>query len=564
MMQRRILAFLSFLLIITTIRAQNYPQNYFRNPLNIPMQLVANFGELRTNHWHMGLDIRTQQKENLPVHAAAEGYIAKVKIEPGGFGRAIYINHPNGYTTLYAHLNDFWPALEQYVKAEQYKLESWQVELEIPENLFPVNKGSFIAYSGNTGGSQGPHVHFEIRDTKTEECLNPLLFGLPIADAVPPTISRLAMYDRNRSIYQQSPQFVPIRKAATLYKLTAASNLIKLGSGKISFAIGATDRLSNSTNPNGIYKARILMDSILQSEFILDRISYDETRYLNAQIDYRYKFNGGVYLQNLTPLPGGKSSIYNTPDNKGILHFTDNEIHKIQIEVRDAKSNLSVLEFLAQYEPKIQTSQAYQSNQFLPENVNVFESEAFEVFTSEFSVYDTVNVVHTVSEVAAANVISPLNIFCSAAIPTHDSVTIRIKPTVEIAEEDKDRVIIKSVAGTKTVVEKAQWQQDWVAAKFRQFGSFQAFIDTEPPTINAPPSDLSRATRIVFSPKDNFKTIKKFRVELDGQWLRFTNDKGLSHIYRFDEKFPKGEHELKVTIEDEAGNVTIKSWNVRR
>ena len=564
MMQRRILAFLSFLLIITTIRAQNYPQNYFRNPLNIPMQLVANFGELRTNHWHMGLDIRTQQKENLPVHAAAEGYIAKVKIEPGGFGRAIYINHPNGYTTLYAHLNDFWPALEQYVKAEQYKLESWQVELEIPENLFPVNKGSFIAYSGNTGGSQGPHVHFEIRDTKTEECLNPLLFGLPIADAVPPTISRLAMYDRNRSIYQQSPQFVPIRKAATLYKLTAASNLIKLGSGKISFAIGATDRLSNSTNPNGIYKARILMDSILQSEFILDRISYDETRYLNAQIDYRYKFNGGVYLQNLTPLPGGKSSIYNTPDNKGILHFTDNEIHKIQIEVRDAKSNLSVLEFLAQYEPKIQTSQAYQSNQFLPENVNVFESEAFEVFTSEFSVYDTVNVVHTVSEVAAANVISPLNIFCSAAIPTHDSVTIRIKPTVEIAEEDKDRVIIKSVAGTKTVVEKAQWQQDWVAAKFRQFGSFQAFIDTEPPTINAPPSDLTRATRIVFSPKDNFKTIKKFRVELDGQWLRFTNDKGLSHIYRFDEKFPKGEHELKVTIEDEAGNVTIKSWNVRR
>ena len=272
MMQRRILAFLSFLLIITTIRAQNYPQNYFRNPLNIPMQLVANFGELRTNHWHMGLDIRTQQKENLPVHAAAEGYIAKVKIEPGGFGRAIYINHPNGYTTLYAHLNDFWPALEQYVKAEQYKLESWQVELEIPENLFPVNKGSFIAYSGNTGGSQGPHVHFEIRDTKTEECLNPLLFGLPIADAVPPTISRLAMYDRNRSIYQQSPQFVPIRKAGTLYKLTAVSNLIKLGSGKISFAIGATDRLSNSTNPNGIYKARILMDSILQSEFILDRL----------------------------------------------------------------------------------------------------------------------------------------------------------------------------------------------------------------------------------------------------------------------------------------------------
>ena len=140
-MQRRFLVLLLSLIFFISGRSQSYPQNYFRNPLNIPMQLVANFGELRTNHWHMGLDIRTQQKQNLPVYAAAEGYIARVKIEPGGFGRAIYINHPNGYTTLYAHLNNFLPALEQYVKAEQYKKESWQVELEIPRQLYllPVN-----------------------------------------------------------------------------------------------------------------------------------------------------------------------------------------------------------------------------------------------------------------------------------------------------------------------------------------------------------------------------------------------------------------------------------------
>ena len=337
-----------------------------------------------------------------------------------------------------------------------------------------------------------------------------------------------------------------------------------MGSDKISFAIGATDRFSNSTNPNGIYSARILVDSILQSAFILDRIGYYETRYLNAQIDYRYKFNGGAYLQHLSPLPGDRSTVYNTPDNDGLLHFTDNEIHNIRIEVRDAKRNLSVLEFSVQYEPGIQTSQVYFSNQFLPENVNVFESEAFEVFTSEYSIYDTVNIAHTVSEVAAVNAISPLNIFCSAAIPIHDSVTIRIKPNVEIAEEDKKKVIIKSVAGNRTVIKKTQWQHDWLAAKFRQFGSFQAFIDNEPPTINTPQADLTRATRIVFSPKDNFKTIKKFRAELDGQWLRFTNDKGLSHIYRFDEKFPRGEHQLTVMIEDEAGNITTKTWSVRR
>ena len=560
MMQRWLLALVFFFFVKSNCGAQNYPQNYFRNPLNIPMELVANFGELRANHWHMGLDIRTQQRENLPVHAAAEGYIARVKIEPGGFGRAIYINHPNGYTTLYAHLNNFLPALEQYVKAEQYKRESWQVELEIPAQLFPVAKGSFIAYSGNTGGSQGPHVHFEIRDTKTEECLNPLLFGMPIIDNVPPTVSRLAMYDRTKSIYQQSPKYLALKKAGGVY----STGLVKVSSNKISFAIGATDRFTNSGNANGIYSARLLLDGVPQSEFVLDRIDYLETRYLNAQIDYRLKFNGGPYLQHLSCLPGDRSDVY-TLTSDGVLRFDDDQTHKVRIEVRDAKLNLSVIEFSVKYEPLAQTA-AYTAppDVLLPEQVNVFESENFEVFTSEFSVYDTVKLTHSTTSAAVPKAVSPSNVFCSAAIPTHDSILVRIKPTTAIAAEDRNRIIIKSVAGTRTVIEKAEWQQDWLAAKFRQFGSFQAFVDDQPPTVNTPPTDLTKATRLVFNANDNFKTIRRFRVEVDGQWLRFTNDKGLAHIYVFDEKFPRGEHELKVIVEDEAGNVTEKVWNVRR
>src|SRR5678815_5635140 len=117
-----------------------YPQNYFRHPLNIPMQLVANFGEIRTNHWHMGLDIRTQQKVNLPVYAAADGFISRISVEPGGFGQAVYIDHPNGYTTLYGHLNAFFPALDFYIKQKQYELQSWKVNLVLPKNLFRVSK----------------------------------------------------------------------------------------------------------------------------------------------------------------------------------------------------------------------------------------------------------------------------------------------------------------------------------------------------------------------------------------------------------------------------------------
>lgn len=166
--------------LITAIitQAQNYPQNYFRNPLNVPMQLAANFGAVRANHFHMGLDLRTNSQENLPVVAAADGYVSRIKVERYGFGNAVYITHPNGYTTVYAHLNKYFDKLDEYVKERQYKDEKWEQDITFQPEQFPVTKGQLIALSGNTGGSAGPHLHFEIRDTKTEECINPLFLDL--------------------------------------------------------------------------------------------------------------------------------------------------------------------------------------------------------------------------------------------------------------------------------------------------------------------------------------------------------------------------------------------------
>src|SRR5580658_21837 len=241
-----------------------YPQHYFRDPLGIPMSLAANFGELRPNHYHMGLDIRTQHRENLPVYAAADGYIARVQIEPFGFGQAIYIRHPNGYTTVYGHLNHFIPALAAYVGQQQYRQQSWAVDLMIPPALFPVKQGDQIAWSGNTGGSQGPHLHFEIRLTAEDVNLNPLLFGLPVEDRVPPKITRLAWYDGDQGIYDQSPHIIP----------ATSGQMLTVPVARIGFAISASDAQSGSSNPNGIYRAVLEEDSRPVLGFQLDHISY--------------------------------------------------------------------------------------------------------------------------------------------------------------------------------------------------------------------------------------------------------------------------------------------------
>jgi hypothetical protein len=558
------LPFLFFSFIFSCYcEAQTYPQNYFRHPLDIPMQLVANFGEIRANHWHMGLDIRTQQKVNLPVFAAADGYVSRIVVEPGGFGQAIYIDHPNGYTTLYAHLNAFFPALADYVKKQQYAKQSWNIDIPIPSNLFPVKKGTFIARSGSTGGSEGPHVHFEIRDTKTGKCLNPLLFNFPIADAVAPTIYRLAMYDRNKSTYEQTPQVITLKKEGSKYKLP--SELLRVGSDKISFAINAVDHFSGTLNPNGIYCAEIMIDDKPVSQFVLNNIGYDETRYINAQVDLPYKSRGGPTLQQISPLPGAMKVAYDVFNGTGIIELKDREPHNIDIEVQDANKNTSTIHFSVQYDPTL--TKPYLPSpvqELVPGQVNVVELDAFELFTTESTLYDSIHVNYEMVSNKETGAVSAMHKFLTAGIPAHDLFTVRIKPDIDITADQRDKLVIKNISGSRTFVSKASWQNGWLSARFRQFGTFQAFIDTTPPAVNAPPTNLSKTSRLVFTPRDNFNTIKSFRAEVDGKWLCFSNDKGKTWIYQFDEKFPRGAHELKLTIQDEAGNVMERTWNVRR
>lgn len=543
---------------------KNYPQGYFTWPVNAVKGLAANFGELRPNHYHMGLDCKTDQKQNLPVLAAADGYIAKIKIEPFGFGRAIYINHPNGLTTLYAHLNDFFPELEQYVKEQQYKQQSWKIFLEhIPPNLFPVKKGMFIAYSGNTGGSQGPHMHFEIRDTKTDKVLNPSLFDIPIPDNVPPVITRLAMYDRCISTYEQSPRFYPLKKINGIY--SAGSAVIHTNTDEVSFAIAAYDTYTGSSNKNGIYEAVIYDNEVPQAGFQIDSISYDETRYLNAHIDYKLRSSGGPFVQHLSKLPGYNNSVYKTFNGDGIISLEDDSVHHIKVVVKDANGNTSLVQFAVQRQPgtvKIKTAKnSFSSTEFVPGFVNVFENSKISFYLPEQALYDSIRFRY--SEVAAANGY-PVFQLHNVTVPVQCYFPVKIKA----ASPFPGKMVMHRFAGSKNDYVKAEPENGWFKASFREFGNFRLMIDTIPPVITPigfkDGMNCSKLNRIAFVITDNTEEIEKFTAVLDGNWLRFTNDKGRTFAYVFDEKCPAGEHELKITATDQAGNITEKLYHFTR
>lgn len=568
---------LVFLSLISTLSfaqvfaVKNYPKGYFVWPVEAKKALAANFGELRPNHYHMGLDCKTDQSENRIVMAAADGYIAKVKIEPYGFGRCIYINHPNGLTTLYAHLNDFYPALEKYITEQQYKLQSWKVFLDLPAGLFTVKKGQFIAYSGNTGGSQGPHVHFEIRDTKTEKVLNPALFGFPIPDNIAPDILRLAVYDRCISTYEQSPKFYPLKKANGVYTVPAA--LMTVNTDKVSFAITAYDRYTGSTNKNGIYQAVLYDNEQPVTGFQLDSISYDETRYLNAHVDYKLRGSGGSWVQHLSRLPGYPQSVYKDFAGDGIINLEDEAVHPIKIEVKDAEGNTSVLKFAIQrggvHRPEnvADTAAAYQQMEFHPGFVNVFENNKISFYLPPNALYDSIRFKYKETVTAGGNTIFQVH---NGNVPVHGMFPIKIKNT---STARPDKMVMYRSWGDKTDYAKAipvsmGNENNWYQAGFRAFGNFQLLTDTVAPTI-VPVGikegmKAAKLKRIAFVVKDNTEELANFNAYLDGKWLRFSNDKGRTFIYKFDENCSPGAHELKISVEDCVGNKAERTYHFTR
>lgn len=584
------------------IPQSGYPQGYFRDPLDLPIHLAGNFGELRPGHFHMGLDIKTNGRIGFPVHAAADGYISRVKIESSGFGNAIYIDHPNGYTTVYVHLDHFTPELAAYVKEQQYKLERWEVLLDIPPGKFPVSKGQLIAYSGNTGGSMAPHLHFEIRDTRTDENRNPALFGLPLTDATPPSLLRVGVYDADVSSYLQVPRILPLVRSGRDYSVPGGG--VVTYASDVRLAIGAVDHQTGSANALGIYSATVSMDGKPVSGFTLDKFGYQQTRYVNAHTDYSLKTGGGPFVEFLTPLPGDALPVYRSFGGDGLVHLSDDEPHHVRIEVRDASGNLSVAAFVLRRSGT--APDVDQGDLFLPNQVNVFENSEFLLYLPEHALYDAVRPVFqhsiltgylqlpdstapvvppTLREPPAdpgTVPVSPVYSLLTSLIPVQDSFTVSIHPgalgdphvpltssrapffSPEADHNGKYVIVVHGTGGSRHVA-RVSWAKGWASATLRDLGLFRLVRDNTPPEIR--PLNFGDGAVIhgalQMRVTDNLGDLRWVRAELDGKWLMFSY-KGDVYTYLLDGHFPPGRHVLTVSAEDEAGNIIQKNYNLTR
>ncbi len=554
-----------FLLFISTCclsQQNNYPKDYFHSPLDIAIALAGNFGELRPNHFHTGIDITTHGVEGLPVKAAADGYVSRIKVGPWGYGHVIYITHPNGYTTVYGHLSAFNSVIGEYVKKNQYINESFEVELTPAPNEFPVKQGEVIAYSGNTGSSGGPHLHFEIRDSKTEEAINPLLFGLPVKDNVAPTIVSLVIIPSEpNSLINGKNELKKILlkpEGKTFVFANPADSIVV--SGKIGFAIEAYDKENIPTGKNGVYGIRLQCDNRTIYSDRLERIPFDKSRYINSFIDYReHEEHNHFYMQSFL-LPNNELPIYDSVVNNGYCDFKADSIHKLKYSVSDTYGNTVTATFKIHSLAKKNNSHLEIKNSYKPfftvllwDTTNVIDESAFHLETPSRAVYDKVILNFSVVENKVREY-SP-RIILDKTIALQEPCSLTVYGNVPKNFQDKALL----VDGNNSAV-GGKWNGKGVTAEIKEFGTFFISIDTTAPTVNPlnAGENFSALKQIGFTVNDNLSGIESYRATVDGKWILMEYEpKKKSLFYVFDEHVAKGKHDLALTVTDKVGNATV-------
>ncbi|SEA12543.1 M23 family metallopeptidase [Psychroflexus halocasei] len=541
------------------------PQNYFHKPLDIPILLSGTFGELRSNHFHSGMDIKTQGRTEIPIKASAEGYVSRIKIQRYGYGKALYITHPNGYQTVYAHLNHFAPDIEAYVKKAQYKKESYTIELFPAKDKIKVDQGELIAYSGNSGSSGGPHLHFEIRDPNSRP-MNPFLFGFEdIEDTKAPTIRGLYAYPlTKKSIIDGSRS----RKKIKLSKIGEDSYKAEAldAFGDIGFGFDAYDQFDLAYNKNGLYSAEAYENGKKIFETKFDRFSFAETRYINRMIDYTFLKEYKKRIQKLFLQPNLNLDLAQKNDHDGILRMDqDSTSITYRIDLKDYMGNTKTIQIPIETKrpselPEIEEKRTPYFAQ--SKYASAFDNNQIDIYIPKNALYEDtyLDIQFGFNEIKVHEYTTPL----------HKSMSIGFDVS-EFSEEDKSKLYIAKIFPWGSYYySNTKKKKNRFVTYTKDFGTYGLKFDNEKPTIkpiNFRDGKWMSNYRYLKLKIDDAETgIDAFRATVNGKFILMEYDyktKILTHDFN-DNVVTDTRNKLKVVVTDKVGNTRIFEANFNR
>ena len=546
------------LLIILFSSNLTFSQDYI-NPLDFRLLLSGTFGELRGNHFHAGIDFKTKGVEGQNIYAIADGYISRVKVSSYGYGKALYINHPDGKTSVYAHLQKFSEKIDTIVKKEHYKRKQFEINIFPKANSIQVKQGEIIALSGNSGSSQGAHLHFEIRDTKTEHPLDPLDYGFKVIDNISPILKEIKIFDIDNhdlsSTYKISKKNKKYYTQDTIYS-----------NSKVGIGIYTYDQSNDAYNKNGVNDIKVYIDSVLIYHFELDQLDFSKNKYINAHIDYEEKVLSKRKFHKCFRLPNNSLKNYKTLINNGYYKLDDNKNHLVEIEVSDSYDNISNLSFILKKSitasenktiTNIDKPDASTTKLFYWYNENNFNTDNFKLSINKNYLYETIDFNYLLKE-SIKGTYGQIHQCHFETVPLHKAAKISIRANVP--SRLKDKVYIAKVKDNKFIYYGNKWENSYLSAKISQFGDFAVAADSIKPKITGvniyPGKEIKNQTTIKCLIEDKESGIKKFEGKINGQWILMEYDHKRKLLqYDFNEIIKKGENLFTLDVHDMLGNV---------